>query len=141
LCKNHLTALDLSGILGPPTNSQNEGRRCPSCIFVSTTYVALNDGDYIVIRMGAPFSNGPGDDIRIHGFGSTGGLSVSVSIDLSEWSLLGTKAREPNATFIPFDLGEHESSFPFIRLKSTGGENSGIGPRATAVEALYPISD
>ena len=135
----HVPIERLEVILGPPPETYGLGQHSPNCVFITTRHVCVNYDGEIVVRMAAPFRNGPNIDIRVYdnAMPEENRLSVSVSRDLIEWHPLGTKRRPQHQWYFAFDLGDLEGPFVYIRLRGEGQ----TGPAIVAIEALYPIEE
>ena len=109
-------------------------------------YVSLGrTAGYIVATMGAPFTNGPGADIRVYEVGDMQGggdeeFDVFISIGSSKWLQVADHVKnDSGAIFASIDISPYSGEYRYIKIvnqSSSGGATPGAD--IDAIEILYP---
>jgi len=112
-------------------------------------YVSLGkEGNYIVATMGAPFTNGPGADIRVYEVGNLQGgrderFDVFISADSSTWIQVADNVKnDPGDIFASIDISPYSEEYRYIKIvnrSSSGGSTPGAD--IDAIEVLHPRSN
>jgi hypothetical protein len=152
-----------SVILGPPlaTSAYEQG------------YLSLGMREFVIVRMETPFRSGEGMDIRIYEWGyAWGGCDESFTVYVSQdglvWHRLSiVEGAWSSSPFVPYELGDLEGTFEFIKLvgredeccpandpdepehafgfiraiRRDDGCCTPCGPEIFAIEALHPVED
>jgi len=119
-------------LLGPPSESTSN---------TDEDSVPLGEDGFIVVRMGAPFTNGDGTDLRIHA--SPAGreyYNVSVSSDGRKWIEVAQRVCTDTSKlwYRSIDFGRLEGVFEYVRIDSLSDND--CRPYIHAIEALWPTA-
>jgi len=111
-------------------------------------YVSLGrTAGYIVATMGAPFTNGPGADIRVYEVGNLQGggdeeFDVFISANSSTWIQVADNVKnDSGGIFASIDISPYSGEYRYIKIvnrSSSGGSTPGAD--IDAIEILHPRS-
>ncbi len=142
------TAADVEG--GPAGCRCGEPNRIarerPEVLDADCAVVCLTARGFLIARMSATFTNGPGADLHVYELGAQQSgtddrFSVYVSENAHQWILVAEAIRnDPDRPYASIDLGEVRGYLLFVKIVTAtdDGLRSTEGPEILAIEALHP---
>jgi len=121
-------------------------RERPEDLDADCAVVCLTTRGFLIARMSATFTDGPGADLHVYELGAQQSgaddrFSVYVSENGHQWILVAEAIHnDPDRPYASIDLGEVRGDLLFVKIvpATDDGLRSTEGPEILAIEALHP---